>query len=175
MTFRINHAGSVRLAQLAKAGGVTRFVYMSSCSVYGAADGDGGRDLPVNPQTAYAECKMLVERDLTAMADDDFSPTFMRNATAYGASPANAVRHRAEQPQPASPGRHQADRHDQRRHPVAAARAYPGHRGKAIRCALEAPREVVHDADVQRRRPRHNYRVREIAEIVAERPSPGVR
>ena len=71
---------------------------MSSCSVYGVADGEVDETSPTNPQTAYAECKTLVERDLGAMADDTFSPTFMRNATAFGASPRHAVRHRAEQP-----------------------------------------------------------------------------
>ena len=88
ITYDINHKGSVRLASLAKAAGIRRFVYMSSCSVYGVAtDGDVTEETPVNPQTAYAECKTLVERDLQAMADDSFSPTFLRNATAFGASP----------------------------------------------------------------------------------------
>ena len=87
ITYEINHQGSVRLAELARSAGVSRFVYMSSCSVYGVADGEVDETSPVNPQTAYAECKTLVERDLSAMADDDFSPTFLRNATAFGASP----------------------------------------------------------------------------------------
>ncbi|MCC5625166.1 SDR family oxidoreductase, partial [Nostoc sp. CHAB 5715] len=88
ITYEINHVGSVRLASLAKAMGVRRFVYMSSCSVYGVATaGDVTEASPINPQTAYAECKTLVERDVRPLADDDFSPTFMRNATAFGASP----------------------------------------------------------------------------------------
>jgi nucleoside-diphosphate-sugar epimerase len=87
VTYEINHEGSVRLARLAKQAGVSRFVYMSSCSVYGVADGVVDEHSPVNPQTAYAICKTLVERDLLAMADDNFVPTFMRNATAFGASP----------------------------------------------------------------------------------------
>lgn len=87
VTYKVNHVGSVHLAQLAKQAGVGRFVYMSSCSVYGVADDTVDETSPVNPQTAYAECKTMVERDLAPMADDDFSPTFMRNATAYGASP----------------------------------------------------------------------------------------
>src|SRR5258705_976233 len=88
ITYEINHLGSVRLAQLSKRAGVKRFVYMSSCSVYGIASEEFvDEESPVNPQTAYGECKTLVERDVKAMADGSFSPTFMRNATAYGASP----------------------------------------------------------------------------------------
>ena len=89
LTFEINHKGSVHLAELAKAAGVQRFVYTSSCSVYGIGDGDTpvSEASPTHPQTAYAECKLLVERDVARLADEDFSPTFLRNATAYGASP----------------------------------------------------------------------------------------
>ena len=87
ITYDINHHGSVRLARLAKEAGVQRFVYMSSCSVYGVAAGTVDETSPTPPQTAYARCKALVEQDVTALADDDFSPTFLRNATAFGASP----------------------------------------------------------------------------------------
>lgn len=88
ITYDINHKGSIRLAELAKRAGVKRFVYMSSCSVYGvASEGMVDEESPVNPQTAYAECKTLVERDVKRMADSSFCPTFMRNATAFGASP----------------------------------------------------------------------------------------
>ncbi len=88
ITYEINHAGSVRLAELARAAGAKRFVYMSSCSVYGmAGDGLVDEESPVNPQTTYAICKTRVEHDVKAMASDNFSPTFLRNATAYGASP----------------------------------------------------------------------------------------
>jgi nucleoside-diphosphate-sugar epimerase len=88
ITYEINHAGSLRLARLAKAAGVKRFVYTSSCSVYGVAENDVVDESSiVNPQTAYAKCKVLVERDLQEMADDNFSPVFLRNATVYGASP----------------------------------------------------------------------------------------
>src|SRR5213594_3127374 len=81
ITYEINHKGSLRLAELARKAGVKRFVYMSSCSVYGVADRDFmDEESPVSPQTAYAECKTLVERDVKALADDRFSPTFMRNA-----------------------------------------------------------------------------------------------
>lgn len=89
LTFQINHEGSVRMANLARKAGVKRFVYMSSCSVYGVGKGDDVLDetSPVNPQTAYAECKVKVENDLEAMTDESFTTCYMRNATAYGASP----------------------------------------------------------------------------------------
>ena len=89
ITYAINHQGSVALAQLCKAVGVPRFVYTSSCSVYGIGGGSEYKTETATPQpqTAYAECKVLVERDVSAMADATFSPTFLRNATAYGPSP----------------------------------------------------------------------------------------
>ncbi len=88
VTHDINHQGSVRLAQLAQKVGIERFVYTSSCSVYGAGTGDFVDETAApNPQTAYAECKVLVERDVGAMAGERFCPVFLRNATAYGPSP----------------------------------------------------------------------------------------
>jgi nucleoside-diphosphate-sugar epimerase len=88
VTYEINHKGTVRLAESARKAGVRRFVYMSSCSVYGVA-GDKflTEDSPTDPQTAYAVCKTLVEEDLRKLADSSFAPTCLRNATAYGASP----------------------------------------------------------------------------------------
>lgn len=88
VTHQINHRGSIVLAEKAREAGISRFVYTSSCSVYGAGTGDFlDEAAEVNPQTAYAECKVLVERDLGAMAGPDFCPVFLRNATAYGPSP----------------------------------------------------------------------------------------
>jgi len=88
VTYEINHKGSVRLAELARKSGVRRFVYMSSCSVYGVAGDDFlTEESPTDPQTSYAICKTLVERDLRGLADERFAPTYLRNATAYGASP----------------------------------------------------------------------------------------
>ncbi|MCU0526159.1 MAG: SDR family oxidoreductase [Elainella sp. Prado103] len=167
ITYEINHKGSVRLAELAKQAGVRRFVYMSSCSVYGVAtEGDVTEESAINPQTAYAECKALVERDVKPMADDDFSPTFMRNATAFGASPRmrfdivlNNLAGLAwttkeikmiSDGTPWRPLVHALD--------IA----------KALICVLEAPRDVVHNQIFNVGDTTNNYRVKEIAEIVAE-------
>jgi len=88
ITNEINHLGSLRLAEMAKQAGIERFVYTSSCSVYGVSDAEFVDERsPTNPQTAYARCKVLVERDVGKLVDDNFSPVFLRNATAYGASP----------------------------------------------------------------------------------------
>ena len=88
VTHQINHRGSVLIAEKARAVGISKFVYTSSCSVYGAGTGDFlDERSPTNPQTAYAECKVLVERDVGRMAGSSFCPVFLRNATAYGPSP----------------------------------------------------------------------------------------
>ena len=165
VTYDINHAGSVRLAELAKSAGATRFVYMSSCSVYGVAEGaDVSERSATNPQTAYARCKALVEQDVGAMADDHFTPTFLRNATAFGASPrmrfdivlnnlaglAFTTRQIAmtSDGTPWRPLVHALD--------IA----------KAIRCTLSAPREAVHGEIFNIGSNDQNYQVKEIAEIV---------
>jgi nucleoside-diphosphate-sugar epimerase len=88
-TFDINLEGSRRLAELAREAGVSRFLFASSCSMYGASAGDALLDesAPLNPLTPYAESKVRLEEALTALASDTFSPVFLRNATAYGVSP----------------------------------------------------------------------------------------
>jgi nucleoside-diphosphate-sugar epimerase len=166
ITYDINHKGSVVLARNAKAAGVPRFVYTSSCSIYGAA-ADGGfrsEDSAPNPQTAYADCKALVERDVGALADDAFSPVFLRNATAYGPSPrmrfdivlndlcghawtAGEVKVLSDGT-PWRPLVHVDDI------------------GQAIALALEAPRDAVHGQIFNVGDDAQNYTVREIAEIV---------
>lgn len=166
ITFEINHRGSVRLAEIAKRAGVGRFVYMSSCSVYGVADKDFvDEESPVNPQTAYAECKTLVERDVSALADKDFSPTFMRNATAYGASPRMrfdiVLNNLAGLAWTTKEIRMTSDGTPWRPlvHGLDIARA--------IIAVLDAPREAVYNQIFNVGSTTHNYRVREIAEIVA--------
>ncbi|MEO1201630.1 MAG: SDR family oxidoreductase, partial [Pseudomonadota bacterium] len=88
ITREINHQGSLRLAEAAKSAGIGRFVYTSSCSVYGVSDLDFVDETSAtDPQTEYARCKVLVERDVGKLVDSDFAAVFLRNATAYGASP----------------------------------------------------------------------------------------
>ncbi len=165
ITYVINHGGSVQLAKLAKKAGVSRFIYMSSCSVYGVAEGEVDETSPVNPQTAYADCKSLVERDVMALADDNFSPTFMRNATAFGASPRMRfdivlnnlsglawTTNRIAMTSDGTPWR-----------PLVHALDI----AKAIRCALVAPREIVHGNIFNVGSNEQNYQVKEIAETIA--------
>lgn len=165
VTFEVNHRGSVRLAECAKDAGVSRFVYMSSCSVYGIADGTVDETSPINPLTPYAKCKALVERDLTAMADDDFSPTFLRNATAFGVSPRMRfdivlnnlaglawTEHRIAMTSDGTPWR-----------PLVHALDI----AQAIRCALNADRQTVHSLVVNVGSDENNRTVRDIAEIVS--------
>jgi nucleoside-diphosphate-sugar epimerase len=167
VTYQINHQGSVNLAQLASDAGVSRFVYFSSCSVYGVAEGDYvTEDSPANPQTAYAECKTLVERDVSQLTTDSFSPTFLRNATAFGASPRMRfdivlnnlaglawTTKRIAMTSDGTPWR-----------PIV-------HALDIIRAVVEvlaAPKEAIHNEIFNVGSTEQNYRVRQIAEIVAD-------
>jgi len=167
LTYQINHEATVRLAERARAAGVGRFVFASSCSLYGAA-GAGAVDerAAMNPVTPYGRAKALAEADLMMLASDEFSPVFMRNATVYGASPrlrfdlvvnnltawavaTGEVRMLSD----GSPWRPLVHVHDV---------------SSAVVAALEAPREAVHNQAFNVGRDAENYRVREVAELVGQ-------
>ena len=165
ITYDINHLGSLHLARLAKEQEIKRFVYTSSCSVYGIAEQDTVDETSAtNPQTAYAVCKTLVERDLSLLADDDFSPTFLRNATAFGASPRIrfdiVLNNLSGLAWTAGDIRMESDGTPWR--PFVHIRDI----AKAIACTLDAPREIVHNEIFNVGNSRANYQVRDIAEIV---------
>ncbi|MDZ7372422.1 MAG: SDR family oxidoreductase [candidate division KSB1 bacterium] len=167
LTLEINHRASVRLAKLAKRAGVGRFLFSSSCSIYGASGeemvDENGAFRPVTP---YGLSKALVERDVSRLADDSFSPVFLRNATVYGLSPRirfdlvlnNLVAWAfttgkvflKSDGTPWRPIVHVED--------VCLAFA----------CALEAPRQLVHNQAFNVGRTQENYRIRELADIVKD-------
>lgn len=167
LSYKINHRASVALARAAKAAGVRRFVYASSCSVYGAA-GDEAVDETAtpNPQTAYARCKVMVEDEVSGLAGPDFTPTFLRNATAFGASPAMRfdivlnnlaglawTTKRIAMTSDGQPWR-----------PLVHVRDICG----AIRATLRAPRQRVSGEILNVGSDANNYRIHEIASAVGE-------
>lgn len=167
LTYEINHRASVRLAELAKAAGVERFIFSSSCSYYGAG-GDGflTEDAPFNPVTPYGTSKVLVERDVSKLADDDFSPTFMRNATAFGVSPRlrfdlvlnNLVAWAVTQGTVYMKSDGMAWR------PI----VHIEDISRAMAAVLEAPRATIHNEVFNVGRTDDNYLVRDLAEIVRD-------
>jgi nucleoside-diphosphate-sugar epimerase len=166
ITFKINHEGSVRIAHAARQAGVKRLVYASSCSVYGVGAADFVDETsPTKPQTAYAQCKTLVERDLKPMSDRNFSVVFLRNATAYGPSPRMRfdivlndlcalawTKKKIAMTSDGSPWR-----------PI----VHVEDICQAMSCALEAPAEAVNGEVFNVGTTSENYRIREIAQIVA--------
>ena len=167
LTYDINHHASVTLATLAKEAGVTRFVFASSCSTYGSAGDDFLTETAsLHPVTAYGESKVLVEQALSRLASDNFSPTSMRNATAYGASPrlrldivlndlvaAAMTTGRIYIKSDGTPWR-----------PIVHIRDIIA----AVVAVLGAPREAVHNEVFNVGRNEENFRIREIAAIVGE-------
>jgi len=167
LTFEINHRASVRLAELSREARVSRFIFSSSCSNYGAAGDDLlTEDSGFNPVTPYGKSKVLVEQDVGKLAVDEFSPTFLRNATAYGVSPRlrfdlvlnNLVAwayttgkvYIKSDGSPWRPIVHIADI------------------SRAFLAVLHAPREVVHNQAFNVGRNEDNYRIRDLADIVRE-------
>jgi nucleoside-diphosphate-sugar epimerase len=167
MTYSVNLDGTLNLARAAKRAGVPRFLFASSCSLYGAAGSAAvAEDAELFPVTPYGETKVAAERELARMADDQFSPTYLRNATAYGASPRlrldivvnnlTAVAlttgkvHLQSDGSPWRPLVHIEDI------------------SRAFLAALEAPRELVHNEAFNVGRSQDNVQIWEIAELVRE-------
>ncbi len=167
LTYEINHLASVNLAKLAKEAGVVRFLFSSSCSTYGAAGEQMlTEEANFNPVTPYGYSKVYVEQEVSEIADEHFSPTFLRNATAYGVSPRlrfdivlnNLVAWAY------ATGKVLIKSDGTPWRPI----VHIEDISRAFIAALHAPREVVHNQAFNVGRNDQNYRIRELAEIVKE-------
>jgi nucleoside-diphosphate-sugar epimerase len=166
-TYSVNLDGTVHLAQAAKQAGIDRFLFASSCSLYGAAgSGAVAEDADMFPVTPYGETKVLAERELSLLADDAFSPTYLRNATAYGASPRLrldiVVNNLTAVAMTTGEVRLESDGSPWR--PL----VHVEDISRAFLAALEADRELVHDQAFNVGRPEDNVQIRDIAELVRD-------
>jgi nucleoside-diphosphate-sugar epimerase len=166
-TFSVNLDGTMTLARAAKAAGVERFLFASSCSLYGAAGSAAvAEDAELFPVTPYGEAKVIAERELSLLASDTFSPTYLRNATAYGVSPrlrldivANNLTAVA-----VTTGQVRLESDGTPWRPLVHVQDIC----RAFLAVLEAPRELVHDQAFNVGRAEDNVQVRDIAEMVRD-------
>jgi nucleoside-diphosphate-sugar epimerase len=164
-TYSVNLEGTLALARAAKAAGVERFLFASSCSLYGAAGSAAvAEDADLFPVTPYGEAKVIAERELSLLADDTFSPTYLRNATAYGASPRLrldiVVNNLTAVAVTTGQVRLESDGSPWR--PL----VHVEDICRAFQAVLEAPRELVHDQAFNVGRAEDNVQIRDVAELV---------